>query len=72
MEKGRFKLNDIKIGDMVFFSIRGGENNLQQYWKVVDKDKEGKLKVKVEGRSDDQNLLIDVRDVQIIHSAPAL
>lgn len=70
MEKGKFKINDINIGDMVFFSIRGGQNNLQKYWTVVDMDKDGKIKVTTDEKEEEQNLLIDVNDVQIIHSAP--
>ena len=71
MEKGKFKLADIKIGDMVFFSIRGGGNNHQSYWTVMSKDKDGKIRVKMDGNGNDKDMLIDIKDVQVLHPVPS-
>ena len=71
MKTGTFKLNDINIGDTVFFSVKKADN-LQSYWTVISKNNDGNVMVKFSGRDDVDDILINVKDIQALRASVAI
>lgn len=66
MKKSKYKLSDISIGDSVFFSIRG-VNNQSKYWTVMNVADDGKIKVNMDLNDANSDLDINVGDIEILH-----
>jgi len=61
---GNYNINDVEIGDKVFFE-RVGIPNFDLYWTVIGFS-EGMVHVKINEMGVDDNLHIDVNDIRIL------
>ncbi|RZF57882.1 hypothetical protein [Sphingobacterium corticibacterium] len=61
----KYNINDIKIGDELFFDRKGIDNH-DLYWKVVGFHKE-MIKIEIAAMGFQENLYIDVTDIKYLN-----
>lgn len=72
MKYNRFKIENIEIGDGIYFDSTPAQSNYDLYWKVIDKlEKQNQLIVQLDEMGfNDLRWTVDVSEVRSIEKRP--